>query len=397
MASATMTAVDSALKILYPDSAYRRIAYKNHPLLAMVPKNKNFVGKSVEFPIRYGGNQGRSRTLANAQAQKTAGLYTGFFLTSVKDYAETDIDTEVILASASNQGAFVNLLKEEIDGMLRAMSNNLATSLYRNSGGARGQVSAVGGGQLTLTNPGDVVNFEVGMELVNSTTDGTSGAVGSADQVITKVDRRAGKITPAATTNFSANDFLFVKGDFGISVSGLPAWVPNATPAATAFFGVDRTVDTRLYGQYVDGSSMTISEAFELADTIIAREGGKASHIFANPIDINRWRVSLESQVIYDKVKSPDEVSVAFQSIVLQGMGGPIMVVSDPDCPQGLAYMLTLDEWELLSRKEPVHIFDEDGLRVLRGASTDGVTARGVSYVQLGCHAPVWNAQILLP
>lgn len=399
MASASVTTADAILKILYPKSAYREIAYKDHPLLAMVSKNKNFVGKSMEFPIRYGGNQGRSRAFATAITNAKAGLYTGFFLTRVKDYGITDIDTEAMLAANGSEGSFVALMKTEVDGLLRNLSNNLAMSLYRNFGGARGQIAAAGvtGAVLTLSNPADIVNFEVGMNLVNSTADGTSGAVGTADQTIVSVDRRNGKVTMTAGTNFAAADFLFVKGDFGVAVSGLDSWIPSAPPTSTLFFGVDRTADSRLYGQAIDGSALTISESLEYGDTQVRREGGAVSHCFINPTDFNRLRISLGSQVVYDKVSSPDMASISFQTLKLQGQKGPIQVIPDPDCPQGIAWLLTLDEWEWNSLGESPRILDDDGNRVLRVDTADAVRVRAGYYGQLGCHAPNFNCRVLLP
>lgn len=399
MASTTVTTADAVLKILYPKSAYRKLAYEDHPLLAMVPKMKDFRGKSMEFPIRYGGNQGRSRVFSTAVTNAKAGLYTGFFLTRARDYGVTDLDTEAMLASNGEDGAFVALMKAEVDGLLLNLSNNLAMSLYRNIGGARGQIAAGGvtGAVLTLSNPADVVNFEIGMNIVNSTADGTSGSVGSADQTVVSVQRRAGTVTMSAGTNFTAADYLFVKGDFGVAFAGLDSWIPAAAPSATLFFGVDRSVDSRLYGQAVDGSSLTISESLEYGDTVIRREGGAASHCFINPVDFNRLRISLGSQVVYDKISSPDQASISFQTIRLQGQKGPIQVIPDPDCQAGVSWLLTLKEWELCTMGEAPQILDQDGNRALRVDTADALRVRAGYYGQLGCHAPSYNCRVLLP
>jgi hypothetical protein len=398
MASLDITAADAALKIMYPPRAYRVITYKNHPLLAMLPKNKNFEGKQMEFPVRYGGNQGASRTFATAQAGKTPGKYTGFYLTRKKDYVLTDIDLEAILASSSDEGAFVRLAKSEVDGALQTAGNNWATSLYRNSGGARGQVGSISTTNLTLKNINDVVNFEVGMELVQSTADGTSGSLGSGDSVITGINRRTGVLVAANWTNFTANDFLFRKGDFGLSIQGLPGWIPAVAPTAgDNFFGVDRSVDTRLYGQYIDGSALTIQEALESADVITAREGGAISHTFMNPFDWNRLRVSLGSNVIFDKVKSPDEATISFSTIKMAGQKGDIQIVSDPDCTSGLCYSLTLDEWELATLGDAPRVLEGMGNKFIWSSNSDAIEVRVGGYGQLGCHTPSFNAQILLP
>lgn len=399
MASLDMTAAEDALKIIYDSKAYHDLCYTDHPLLAMLPKDKSFDGKQKELPLRFGGNQGRSRTFASALANRTGGLYDGFFLTRKKDYGITEIDTEPMLASASSAGGIIPLLKAEIDGIIRAVSNNLATSLYRNFGGARGRISAAGPSSdvITLSNPSDVVNFEVGMRLVQSTADGTSGALGSGDSVVTKVDRVAGTVTIVDDTNFVANNYLFQHGDFGQSISGLASWYPTAAPAATLFFGVDRTVDSRLTGVRVDGSSLTITEAIEYADTLVVREGGRPSHFFCNPVDWNRLRISLGTAVVFDKAYASDDFSISFSTINMMGQKGKIQIVSDPDCPAGLAYLLQLNVNGYHSLGEPVRILDQDNNRMLRSGDADSLQIRIGGYGQFGSEAPCYNASIILP
>lgn len=396
MAALDITAADAALKQIYPSRRVKYIGYQNNPMLALMPKDENFQGDGKKMPIWYGGNQGASRDFATAQAGKTAGLYKAFFLTRVKDYGLSSIQTEVILASESNEGAFLKLATAEIDNTVRTVSRNLAISMYRNSGGARGQVGSISSTTLTLLNAADVVNFEVGQQLVQSTADGTSGSLGSGNATITAIDRRAGTLTASAWTNFTANDYLFRKGDFGVSVSGLPAWIPNANPGATLFFGVDRSTDSRLYGQYHDGSAQTIQEAFETADVKVSREGGMPSNLFCNPIDFGTLRTSLGSQVVYDKVRSPDAASVSFSTIKLMGMSGAVDIVPDRNCPAGVAYLLDMSTWEASSLGGTPRILEQLGNKYIWDANADSIEVRVGYYGNIGCYAPVYNCQIKL-
>src|SRR5207244_3305293 len=101
-------------------------------------------------------------------------------------------------------------------------------------------------------------------------------SLGSGSSEITAVDRRSGILYAANWTNFSANDYLFRTGDFGASVYGILDWIPATTPTAgDSFFTVDRSADTRLYGQYVDGSNKDIVEALLDLDTSLYREGAQ--------------------------------------------------------------------------------------------------------------------------
>lgn len=396
MPALDITAADAALKQIYPTRRVKFIGYQNNPMLALMPKDENFQGDGKKMPIWYGGNQGASRDFVTAQNGKTAGLYKAFFLTRVKDYGLSSIQTEVILASESNEGAFLKLATAEIDNTVRTVSRNLAISMYRNSGGARGQVGSISSTAMTLLNVNDVVNFEVGQQLVQSTADGTSGSLGTGAATITAIDRRLGILTASAWTNFTANDYLFRKGDFGVSVSGLPAWIPNANPGATLFFGVDRSTDSRLFGQYHDGSAQTIQEAFETADVKVSREGGMPSNLFCNPIDFGTLRTSLGSQVVYDKVRSPDAASVSFSTIKLMGMSGEVNIVPDRNCPAGVAYLLDMSTWEASSLGGTPRILEQLGNKYIWDANADSIEVRVGYYGNIGCYAPVYNCQIKL-
>lgn len=385
---------------MYPSRRVKFVGYEGNPLLAVMPKDENFQGRNMPLVIWYGGNQGASRNFATAQANKTPGLYEDFLLTRVKDYALSSIELEAILASESDEGSFLRMARSEVDNTVRTAARNLAISMYRNHGGARGQIAAGGisGTTLTLANPSDVTNFEKGMKLIQSTTDGTSGAVGAAAAVtITGVNRREGKLIAAAWTGFSAADYLFRQGDFGLSTYGLSEWIPDTVPGGSdSFLGVNRSSDTRLYGQFHDGSAQTPIEALEDADTKIHVEGGITTHAFLNPVDLNNIRKILGSDVIYDKVKSPDMASISFGSVKMQGMGGSYDLVPDRNCPIGRVWLLDMKTWVAASLGGQPRVLEGMGNKFIWDASADSVEIRVGYYGNIGCFAPSYNCQLKL-
>lgn len=400
MPALDVTAADAALKQMYPSRRVKFVGYEGNPLLALMPKDENFQGRNMPLVIWYGGNQGASRTFATAQANKTPGLYEDFLLTRVKDYALSSIELEAILASESDEGAFLRMSRAEIDNTVRTCARNLAVSMYRNNGGARGQIATGGisGGNLTLANPADVVNFEKGMKLVQSTTDGTTGTVGAAAAVtITGVNRRAGILIASAWTGFSAADYLFRQGDFGLSTYGLASWIPDTAPGgADNFLGVNRSSDTRLYGQFHDGSGQTIIEALEDADTKIHVEGGSTTHAFLNPVDLNSVRKLLGSDVIYDKVKSPDMASISFSTIKMMGMGGEYNLIADRNCPTGKMWLLDMKTWVAASLGGQPRVLEGLGNKFIWDSNADSIEIRVGYYGNVGCFAPSYNCQVKL-
>jgi hypothetical protein len=398
MPALDVVAADAALKQMYPARRVKFVGYEGNPLLALMPKDENFQGRNMPLVIWYGGNQGASRNFQVAQANKTPGLYEDFLLTRVKDYALSSIELEAILASESDEGAFLRLARSEIDNTVRTCARNLAISMYRDHGGARGKVAVGGisGTTLTLANPTDVTNFEKNQKLIQSATDGLTGAPGAAAAVtITGVDRRAGKLTAAAWTGFSAGDYLFRQGDFGVAMYGLAEWIPEVTPTAgNPFLGVDRASDTRLYGQFQDGTGQTMIEALEDADAKIHVEGGVTTHAMINPIDLNSIRKLLGSDVIYDKVKSPDMASFSFTSIKMMGMGGAFDLIADRNVPIGRAWLLDMKTWVAASLGGQPRVLEGLGNKFIWDSNADSIEIRVGYYGNVGCFAPSYNCQV---
>jgi hypothetical protein len=395
--SATTTNTDDIFKTLYPSRRVKFLGYQGNPLLALMPKSEGFVGRNKQIPIWYGGNHGTSRVFSTAQANKTEGKYESFYISRKKDYGLTSIETEAILASAEDPGAFLSLARSEVDNLVRNVSRNIAISMYRRFGGARGRVAAISSTELTLTNKADVANFEVGMKLQQDDTDGTAGgSVGAATPVkITAVDRRAGKIYGAAWTGFSVNDYLFRHGDFGASYNGLADWVPETTPTSgDSFNGVDRSTDSRLYGMFHDGTGQSKVEAIEDLDSQLSFEGGQPDVVLVHPFDMNNLRKELGSNVVYEMMSSPDMPVVSFKAIGFQSMSGKTLkIVPDRNCPYGEFAMLQLDTWELASLGGAPQILQAMDNKFIWDADGDSVEIRVGAYMNLGCYAPGFNGR----
>lgn len=403
-----MESFDAAIKEHYKPLRVRDMVYRDHPLLAMMPKYEKWGGDVLPVPIKFGNPQGRSATFATAQANKGNSRTTKFNLTRVKDYSLASIDNETIKATQGNSDAFMKAFTFEMDGAIASLSSSLAIALYGNGNGSRGTVGAYTATQsvFTLTNLEDITSFEVGMKLVASAADG--GALRAGSATITAVNRDTGVITTGSAwdtqiTGFTANDYLYVQGDAAnggakLMVSGLDAYIP-ATVTSTPFFGVDRTVDpTRLAGQRIDATGMPIEEGLIQSAARLGREGGNPTHIFLDYGQYSNLEKALGSKVVYDKftARVGDNATIGFEGIKLHGPKGPLMVIPDQNCQANIAWMLQLDTWCLNSLGAAPHILDEDGNKMLRESGSDAYEIRFGYYANVSCEAPGWNARILL-
>ena len=390
MGALTVADADAILKELYDPQRPQYLGYKTAPLLALLPKKNDFKGRDYEIPLHWGGNQGGSRSFARAKANKSPGRYDAFFLTRKTDYALGSISTEAILASEGNEAAFLSMATAEVDGTVRTASRNLAVSLTRNHGGARGRIGSVAGSVITLANTKDVSNFEVDMVLQRGTTDGTSGSVAAERATITAVDRRLGKITLSDATNFVATNYLFRDGDFGASIHGLPDWIPSTAPTTgDNFFGLDRSVDSRLYGVYQDFTGFTKDEALRSMDAILCDEGSEPDLVAMNPYDLRDLVTELDSNVIYDMARSIDMPSIGFKAVALQSIcGTTIKIVSDRTIPYGEFYMLQTDDWLLATLGGAPRVLESMGNKFIWDSDGDSIEVRVGMWGELGCRAP---------
>lgn len=413
-----MTTLDAALKQYYPQSTVENLTYQKNPLLAMIPKDKNFGGYNGKIPIEVANPQGVSANFDRAQsrAAATASTFRAFELTHVTKYGIARVTNEAIALSKGSDKAFVAALTSQINGIINQTGRSLGLALFRSGWGKVGVVNqtSFAGTTLQLATVTDSHNFEIGQELVVAAAEasGNIRSVGSSGNglLVTGVNRKTGVLTFAFNVNDSTNgiptiangDTIFVRGDrqeasspAKVSLSGLQSWVPETAPAGSEnYFGVDRSVDSRLFGQFADYSSWPLHDALTDADAAVDVWGGALSHFFMHPLKYAELVKQLGSKVQYVDVKSSNP-QVGFKGIEVVGMNGPIKIVPDRNCPYDRCFGLQLDKWKLYSAGE--HIFIDPQVNGAWALPTaDQVEVRVKMYGQVGCSAPAYNIQMAI-
>lgn len=417
----------AALKELYTGDDYMKdLVYRKNPFLALVAKDESpsgFAGKYIPVPLIYGSNQGRSATFSNAQGNQTPAQLASFFVYRVSNYSLATISNELLEATVSDAGAFLDEGKLQVDTAIRSISNDLAHDLFNDGSGSRGQIGSISTGVITLSQSSDIVNFEVGMTLVTYSVSGTTPtqSSGAALGYVIAINRSTGVLTVSATQGGSAGtpsswstsfpyiaqqgDVNFTSGGLAIGstgalkCSGLGAWLPNSAPTSgDSFWGVDRSTDVvRLAGNRFDGSNESLEEAFIDASAQVAREGGEPDMAFTN---FNSWAAlekELGAKVQYVQVKH-DNADIAFKGITINAPYGPITVMADRSCPAKQAYLLEMSSWKFRSLGRSPHIltYGREGLEGLRVGNADALEVRTGYYGNLVCNAPGWNSAVVL-
>lgn len=419
----------AALKELYTDDKdyMKNVVYSKNPALALMPKNESpdgFAGKYIPVPLEYGNPQGRSHTFANAQNQQTASDVVSFFVYSVQDYQLVTITNLLMEQTKSNAGAFVDEASRTLDNGFRNISNNAAFELFSGGTATRGAINATAPVysaptlSFVLADPQTVVQFEVGMTLQGSATDGGAALQnvgGTIDAIqLTSVNRNTGALSGtvvqgAPQTTWVAGTFLQVLGDIGIGgsgtiagmlgLSGFSAWVPAVDPPSTDnYWGVNRSADpTRLGGLRYDASTQSISEGLTSALALANREGAAPDIIIIDFVSYATLVNELGAKVQYVMLEH-DEVEVAFEAIHFHSAYGKIPVLADRSCQAQTAWCLTWDTWKLRTLGKMPHIltYGMEGLEGLRVGNADALEIRIAWYGNVICSAPGYNMRVKL-
>jgi len=415
----------AALKELYVDDKdyMKNIVYAKNPLLAMFPKNESpdgFAGKYIPVPLEYANPAGRAHTFANAQNQQTASSVISYFVYAIQDYQLVTITNLLMEQTKSNAGAFVDEASRTLDNGFRNISNNMAFELFFGGTASRGVIGSVSlsgsVATVTLSNAQTVVQFEVGMVLQNSATDGGAALLvaGAIDAIqITAVNRGTGVIVGSVVqgdgSTFTAGHYMQILGDIGsagastiaglLGLSGLASWVPAVDPSGgDNFWGVNRSADpTRLAGLRYNASAQTISEGITNALAFGNREGAAFDLIVLDFVSYSTLINELGAKVQYVQLEH-DEVEVAFEAIHFHSAYGKIPVLADRSAQAQTAWCLTLDSWKLRTLGKAPHIltYGMEGLEGLRVGNADALEIRIAYYGNVICSAPGYNMQVAL-
>jgi hypothetical protein len=419
----TQAAVAGILKELYDNQKVQWLTYKDNPTLAMLHKEEKFPGKYYPVPVVYGLTGGVSATFSNAYNNQYSPSVAEFLVTRVADFSIASIDGQLLAAAQTDPGAFIDGAELMIDAAFQVAVNRIASAIFRNGGGTIGQMSAfsnVGTAwTITLSNPDDAVQFEVGYTLVAVQNFDGSGTLSTDTAVLTAVNRNTGVLSGTGSTSSpsaawtGAAYYLAVQGDTQnatnnnfqpsgssttnslLKIAGFAAWLPigGPNPVSDSFFGVNRNLDVqRLAGVYFDGRALSLEEALLQGTGRIALNGGRVDTGICSYSTYTALIVSLGSKVQYIDEKIGE---IGFRGVQVNGANTVMSVFPDRNCPDGVIYCLEMDSWVLRSQNAAPHILKYmDEIEILRVPGVDSAELRVGSYVNMYCTRPGHNGVV---
>ena len=382
------------LKEFYVGTVVADLVYKNHPWLGIVPKNPEVRGSVYPKPIRYSNITGQSSLFSKAHANQGNPARERWDMTHIDNYAKATISNKVMELSLGNPAAFREALTDVVDSAYSAFGNDVHFELLaKYPYGARGQSTGAISGSTISLNAGEARFFEVGMVIQQSDSgDHTALTTSGEEQTVTAVDRQADTIdVDADFTNATASgDRFYRSGDHQAKAASLPLWVPGTSATSTAWFGVDRSEDTRLAGiTPTKGTGSTpYLNALVLAGAELYKEGTSPDIALLNPIDQAKLAEETEQRGRYAKVQSTSG-SISFSALEVMTGSGAVPVIAEPALAEDSLLMGERSAVELFSAGGLPRMFKKDGSFYPREETADNIAFYLFGFYNQVVQAPI--------
>ncbi len=383
----TIGTADNALKSFYLDAVSEALDLKANPLLAKIGRSTADVwGKEVRKAVKYGVNGGiAAGTETGDLPESSAGGYVQFVSTLKNLYGTIEISDKALRASQNNEGAFVNLLNDQMQSLVKSASFNFGRMLFGDGTGKLAQIISGGAdGTMTLN---DVKGVFEGMILyVYLATGEKANEYGAL--TVTNVDRENNtvKVTGKVTdfTGIASGAYVSLQASVGNEITGLGA-IFNDTGA---LYGVDRAK----YGLMKPYKKTNVGEISESViqtaiDKIEENSGSKVNFIVCS------WgvrRALAEHLRTFAATMPTVELEGGFKAVSFNG----IPVVADRFCPEGTMYLLNTDDFKVHQLCDWQWLEGEDGKILKQIPGKPVYTATLVKYAELMCERPIGQGML---
>ena len=379
----TTQTADSVLKSYYLNVVSEQLDKTVNPFLACIRKTTSDVwGRDVRKAVRYGVNGGIGAGTEDGELPKALSSGYAQFVAPLKNlYGTIEISDKAIRASQSNEGAFVDLLNDEMDSLIRSSTFNFSRMLFGDGSGVLAEVSSVSGTTVTV---GSVKNIVEGM--VVDFLDEGSAVSGAEGRRILSVDRdnKTFTVSGGTLTGVDEGAQVCVQGSYNLELTGLGAIFKTTG----SLYGIDRATHKWMI-PYIKTSVGAITEtAIQTAiDRLEETAGSRVDFIVCS------WGVKRALQKLFSESKRNTDVMElegGYRTISYNG----IPVVADRFCPDGTMYLLNTQDFCLHQLCDWKWLEGDDGRVLKQVAGKPVYTATLVKYADLICTRPCGQAML---
>lgn len=379
----TLQTAESALKNVYLGVVANQLNVNANPLLAKIKQSsKDVWGKEVRKLAPFGINGGvGAGTETDALPISSGNGYVQFVADLKNLYGKIELSDKAVRASANNVGAFVNLLSDEMEGLVKASAFNLGRMLYGDGSGLLATVSSVSGKVVTCNKVNNLIEGMLVDVFTGTNKDNT------APIKITYVDRtnKTFTYTSSASITISANDKIYVQGSKDLEISGLGK-IFDAS--ATSIYGVSKT-------DYPWLKPYTSTTATEISDILIQQavdflDMNTDSQINFITCSSTVRRAYQEYLGAYRRNIDITELEGGYKTISHNG----IPVVADRFVDDDTMYLLNTNDFTLHQLCDWQWLEGEDGRILKQNQGYPTYSATLVKYAELICDKPCGQAKI---
>lgn len=378
----TLQTADNALKSFYLDAISEQLNTRANPLLAQFQRTTaDVVGKDIRKLVKVGFNGGigagtETGDLPNASSTE----YVQFVSTLKNLYGTIEISDKAIRSSANNDGAFVNLLNDEMQSLINSASFNFGRMLFGDGSGTLALVKTVGlNNLLTLTTVRGIVEG-----MIVDFYDNAGRRLDAVDRKVLSVDRVNNTFVVSGVDLTSdivpVGSRVVVQGSYNHEITGIAALF-NEKP----IYGVDK--DTALMSPYDKKvETITESELQAAIDAIEESSGSKVNFIVCS------WGVK-RALVAHFRANSIYLPTIDVNGTKALDYNG-IPIVADRFCPSGTMYLLNTDDFRLHQLCDWQWLEGEDGKILKQIPGKPVYTATLVKYAELMCSRPCGQGRL---
>ena len=380
----TTTSADKALKTLYLGAVTEQLNTEINPFLAKIKQSTADVwGKEIRRVARYGINGGIGAGSETGDLPTAAGNNYEQFVSTLKNlYGTIEISDKAMRASANDAGAFVNLLNDEMDGLLKASALNFGRMLFGDGSGRLGRaLTANDGNNVKVNNK----YFMTGMLVEIYDEKGAPTALGKRRVVdwdpVNCIVTLDGTLAADAIKSGYA---FYVQGSKDGEITGLSALFKDSG----TIYGLDRSQHKWLV-PYMQSNVGEISETIiqKAIDYLEENAGSKVNFIVCSS---GVKRAFMKHLATYKRNTDVMDLKGGFKALSFNG----IPIVSDRFCPVGTKYLLNTDDFTLHQLCDWKWLESEDGKILKQNAGKPTYTATLVKYADLICSKPCGQAML---
>lgn len=371
----TLQSADAALKSVYLGVVSNQLNTKINPLMAKIKQTtKDVYGKEVIKLAPYGLNGGFGAGLENTNLPKCGGNNYVRFVSKLRNlYGQIELTDKAIRASSNSIGAFVNLLNDEMDGLLRACSFNLGRMLYGDGSGLLATIKSVTSDDVLDS----ARNIMEGMYV--DFYDGDT--LRSAGHRVINVDRMNNSYWTEGISGGIAGTKLYVQGSKDNEITGLK----KILETTGSLYGVNK-----MQHAWMVPKNITLSAgANDIDEMTIQRVLDWLSDVNDSEVDFIACssgvrRAYLEYMATFKRNVDIMNLDGGFKSVSYNG----IPLVADRFVPEGTMYLLNTKDFVIHQLCDWQWIENENGKVLHQKPGTPTYTAALVKYAELICDKP---------